>query len=102
MNRISQLSVCVCGNINTDRYEHQQVHLLQIRFGDHRLCRCESYGEVAIGIEPYMQEDLSLNTKQYPILTISLIFSSPRQDQRIFTNFLDIHQPALFDFFKSF
>ena len=47
------------------------------------------------GIEPYMQEDLSLNTKQYPILTISLIFCSPRQGQRIFTNFLDIQDQII-------
>ena len=43
------------------------------------------------GIEPYMQEDLSLNTKQHPILTISLVFRSPRQGQSIKTNFFDIH-----------
>ena len=43
------------------------------------------------GIEPYMQEYFSLNTKQHPILTISLFFRSPQQGQRIFTNFFDIH-----------
>ena len=43
------------------------------------------------GIEPYMQEDLSLNTKQHPIRTISLVFRSPRQGQSIKTNFFDIH-----------
>lgn len=43
------------------------------------------------GIEPYMQEDLSFNTKQHPIRTISLVFRSPWQGQSIKTNFFDIH-----------
>ena len=43
------------------------------------------------GIEPYMQEDLSFNTKQHSIRTISLVFRSPWQGQSIKTNFFDIH-----------
>ena len=44
------------------------------------------------GIEPYMQEYLSFNTKQHPILTIRLVFRSSRQGQRILAYFFDVHQ----------
>lgn len=44
------------------------------------------------GIEPYMQEYLSFNTKQHPILTIRLVFRCARQGQRILAYFFDIHK----------